>query len=88
VLTAFVAEVAGRPVGVVLAGVEPSEASLGHVARMYVAPECWGQGIGRFLHAAAIDQLRLSAMGSDALGARAQSTGSIVVPTPGLDGDW
>ena len=58
VLTAFVAEVAGRPVGVVLAGADPSEASLGHVARMYVAPECWGQGIGRLLHGAAIDHLR------------------------------
>ena len=49
---------AGRPVGVVLAGADPSEASLGHVARMYVAPECWGQGIGRLLHGAAIDHLR------------------------------
>jgi len=56
-LTGFVAEVAGDSVGVVLAGADPSEVTVGHMARMYVAPERWRQGIGRLLYAVAIDHL-------------------------------
>lgn len=67
VLTAFLAEVVGRPVGIVLAGADPSEASLGHMARMYVAPECWGQGIGLLLYAVAIDHLRAAGYGEATL---------------------
>ena len=55
--TGFVAEVAGDPAGVVVAGVDPSDASLGHLARMYVAPDRWGQGMGRLLYQAAIEHL-------------------------------
>src|SRR5947209_6669836 len=57
-LTGFVAELAGEPVGVVLAGADPVEVSMGHLARMYVAPDRWGHGIGGSLHAIAVDHLR------------------------------
>lgn len=57
-LTGFFAEMGNKPVGVVLAGSDPMQASLGHLARMYVAPERWGQGIGRVLHIVAVDHLR------------------------------
>ena len=60
VLTGFVAEVAGRPVGTVLAGADPAEVTAGHIARMYVAPERWGQGIGRLLYDTAVDHVRCS----------------------------
>ncbi len=56
--TGFVAEMTGELAGVVLAGADPVKLSLGHVARMYVTPERWGQGIGRFLYAIAVDHLR------------------------------
>jgi GNAT superfamily N-acetyltransferase len=57
-LLAFVAELAGEAVGVTLAGADPVDGSLGHLARMYVDPQRWGQGIGRALYAAAIGHLR------------------------------
>jgi GNAT superfamily N-acetyltransferase len=56
--TGFVAEVGGRPAGVVLAGRDPAEPSLGHLSRMYVAPDQWGGGVGRALYSAAITHLQ------------------------------
>ena len=55
---AFVAQDDSATVGVVLAGEDPMASSLGHIARLYVAPERWGQGIGTALYAAAVDHLR------------------------------
>ena len=57
-LTAFVAEAAGAPVGVVLAGADPSEASVGAHGPDVRGSRAMGQGIGRLLHAAAIEHLR------------------------------
>lgn len=57
-LTGFVADAAGEPVGVVLAGSDPLDASLGNLARMYVSPDHWGQGLGRSLYVAATRHLR------------------------------
>ncbi len=54
---AFVAEVGGALVGVVLAGPDPQDERRGQLARLYVAPEHWGQGIGRRLYDAAIRRL-------------------------------
>jgi GNAT superfamily N-acetyltransferase len=52
---AFVAEANGTgAVGVVLAGPDPEDAGVGHLARLYVAPERWGEGIGTQLYEAAI----------------------------------
>lgn len=45
----------------VLAGPDPAERHLGHVARLYVAPDRWAEGIGRTLHDAAV--AHLSAVG-------------------------
>jgi GNAT superfamily N-acetyltransferase len=58
---AFVARASDRVVGVVLTGPDPRDAALGHLARLYVEPDRWGQGIGRLLYAAALDQLRRDA---------------------------
>jgi ribosomal protein S18 acetylase RimI-like enzyme len=55
---AFIAEVDGATVGVVVAGFDAIEPAVGHLARLYVAPESWGQGVGSALHAAAMDHLR------------------------------
>ncbi len=57
-LTGFIAEVDSDLVGAVLAGADPDEPSCGHMARMYVVPERWGQGIGRLLYSVAIEHLR------------------------------
>jgi ribosomal protein S18 acetylase RimI-like enzyme len=45
-------------VGTVLAMPDPSDADLGHLARLYVSPDRWGCGIGRQLYEAAVDALR------------------------------
>jgi ribosomal protein S18 acetylase RimI-like enzyme len=37
-------------VGTVLAGPDPDEPALGHLARLYVAPERWAEGIGTRLY--------------------------------------
>ena len=55
----FVAEVGSSAVGVVLAGPDPIEPDAGHLARLYVTPERWAQGIGRELYEAAISHLRV-----------------------------
>jgi ribosomal protein S18 acetylase RimI-like enzyme len=55
---AFVAREDQTTVGVVLAGEDPMDASLGHVSRLHVAPERWGQGIATSLYDAAVDHLR------------------------------
>ena len=44
-------------VGVVVAGPDPVEPARGHVARFYVAPDRWGQGVGQRLYVAAIGHL-------------------------------
>jgi GNAT superfamily N-acetyltransferase len=55
---AFVAEVRSAAVGVVFAGPDPIEPDAGHVARLYVTPDRWAQGIGRALYEAAVSHLR------------------------------
>jgi ribosomal protein S18 acetylase RimI-like enzyme len=47
----------GEVVGVVLAGPDPDERSAGHLARLYVAPELWGHGVGTQLYTVAIGDL-------------------------------
>ena len=46
-----------RVVGVVLAGPDPDDPDLGHLARLYVDPDRWGAGIGTALHDAAVADL-------------------------------
>src|SRR5439155_21868067 len=53
----FVA-VADAIVGVVVAGPSPRDASCGHLARLYVDPAHWREGIGRQLYDHAIAHLR------------------------------
>jgi ribosomal protein S18 acetylase RimI-like enzyme len=50
----FVADDGGEVVGVVLAGPDPDDRRVGHLARLYVAPELWGRGIGTRLYDAAL----------------------------------
>ncbi len=54
---AFTVRASGRILGVVLAGPDPHEPALGHLARLYVEPERWGSGIGTTLHDAAVVDL-------------------------------
>jgi ribosomal protein S18 acetylase RimI-like enzyme len=54
---AHVAVAGGRVVGVVLAGPDPDEPELGHLARLYVEPARWGHGVGTQLHHAAVRDL-------------------------------
>ena len=54
----LVAQVDGEVVGVVLGGPDPEVPGAGHLARLYVDPDRWGQGIGGQLYAAAMDHLR------------------------------
>ncbi len=44
-------------VGVILAGPDPGDDDLGHLSRLYVAPDRWAEGIGGQLYRAAIDHL-------------------------------
>jgi ribosomal protein S18 acetylase RimI-like enzyme len=53
----FVAEDGTEIVGVVLAGPDPDDPRIGHLARLYVAPERWREGIGRQLYDAALTTL-------------------------------
>jgi ribosomal protein S18 acetylase RimI-like enzyme len=55
---AFVAHAGAALVGVVLAGPDPVEPELGHLARLYVTPDLWGDGIGGHLYRAAMDHMR------------------------------
>jgi GNAT superfamily N-acetyltransferase len=47
----------GAPVGVVVAGPDPEDPLVGHLARLYVAPELWGRRIGTRLYDAAMAAL-------------------------------
>jgi ribosomal protein S18 acetylase RimI-like enzyme len=44
-------------VGVILAGPDPDDRTLGHIARLYVDPSCWGRGLGTLLYRAALTDL-------------------------------
>lgn len=55
---AFIAEEASSTVGVVLAGPDPIEPNVGHLARLYVKPDRWGQGIGSALYGSAMTYMR------------------------------
>jgi GNAT superfamily N-acetyltransferase len=55
---AFVARAGSTTIGVVLTGPDEQRPKLGHLARLYVEPARWGDGIGRRLYAAAHEQLR------------------------------
>lgn len=54
----FVARAATEVLGVVRAGPDPLEPSVGHLSSLYVEPAAWGLGIGTLLYAAAVDHLR------------------------------
>jgi ribosomal protein S18 acetylase RimI-like enzyme len=54
---AYVAVTSGRAVGVVLSGPDPHEPGIGHLARLYVDPACWGHGIGAQLYRTALRDL-------------------------------
>ena len=56
--TTLVAVDNGRIVGVVVAGPDPTRPDRGHVARFYVSPDRWGQGIGHRLYLGALGWLR------------------------------
>lgn len=47
----------GHVVGVVLAGPDPDDPTVGHLARLYVDPDRWGMRIGTALHDAAVFDL-------------------------------
>ncbi|HEX8804873.1 MAG TPA: GNAT family N-acetyltransferase [Acidimicrobiales bacterium] len=47
-------------VGTVAAVPDPDETARGHVQALFVDPGHWGRGIGRALHDAALDHLRLA----------------------------
>jgi len=55
---AFVAVDDGEVVGVVLSGPDPDAPNRGHLSRLYVAPERWGEGIGRRLYDTCLAHLR------------------------------
>ena len=63
----FVAHVGDEVVGIVLAGPDPAEPELGHLARLYVEPDRWGHGIGRDLYRAAMEHLREAGYGAATL---------------------
>jgi ribosomal protein S18 acetylase RimI-like enzyme len=54
----FVALRDARLVGVVAAGPDPDDGTVGHLSRLYVTPSSWGRGIGRALHDRALAHLR------------------------------
>jgi GNAT superfamily N-acetyltransferase len=54
-------------VGTVAAAPDPQDPRAGHLHRLYVDPDHWGGGIGRHLHDAALDHLRLTGHGVVAL---------------------
>ena len=45
-------------VGVVLAGSDPDAPAAGHLARLYVDPDHWSEGVGTRLYHVAMDDLR------------------------------
>jgi GNAT superfamily N-acetyltransferase len=57
----FVAERDAQPIGVVAAGPDPDDGTVGHLSRLYVTPTSWGHGIGRALHDRALAHLRAHA---------------------------
>jgi GNAT superfamily N-acetyltransferase len=57
----------GEVVGTVAAVADVHGPSRAHLLRLYVDPECWGGGIGRKPHDAAIDRLRSTGHGVVAL---------------------
>lgn len=54
----FVAHAGEQLAGVVLGGPDPELPGAGHLARLYVDPDRWGQGIGSRLYAVAMEHLR------------------------------
>ncbi len=48
--TATVAEHAGAIIGAVMYGPDPDRPDGGHLARLYVEPVRWGEGVGGVLH--------------------------------------
>ena len=56
--TTLVAMDDGRLVGVVVAGPDLVRPDRGHIARFYVVPDRWGQGIGHRLYLDVLDRLR------------------------------
>ena len=80
--TTLVAVDDGQIVGVVVAGADPVRRDRGHVARFYVAPDRWGQGIGRHLY-------RARSTGSDETTTGKRRCGSLsatIEPAPGTNG--
>jgi ribosomal protein S18 acetylase RimI-like enzyme len=54
----FVAEQEGIVVGVIGAGPDPSDPSIGHLSGLYVDVSCWGCGVGSSLYERAVEHLR------------------------------
>lgn len=54
---AYTVQTNDRIVGVVLAGPDPDVPALGHLSRLYVDPDLWGDGIGTALYDAAMADL-------------------------------
>lgn len=53
----YTVEADGRIVGVVLAGPDPDDPTVGHLSRLYVDPDRWGARIGTVLYDAAMAEL-------------------------------
>lgn len=51
----LVARLDGTVVGVGRASADPSDLGVGHLSRLYVAPEAWGSGVGKQLYIAAVN---------------------------------
>jgi ribosomal protein S18 acetylase RimI-like enzyme len=54
---AFVAVSSGEVIGVVLAGPDGRDDAIGHLSRLYVAAERWGDGVGAALYDRAMEHL-------------------------------
>lgn len=55
---AYMVQMDGCVVGVVLAGPDPDpDPNIGHLSRLYVDPDRWGAGLGTALHPAAVADL-------------------------------
>jgi ribosomal protein S18 acetylase RimI-like enzyme len=57
----FTATTGGTIIGVVVAAPDPIEPDAGHLSRLYVDTDYWGQGIGTRLYTTAIGHLRTAA---------------------------
>jgi len=56
----YLANVSNRLAGVIVACGDPSDPEFGHITRLYVDPQQWGQGVGGLLYEHAMNYLDLA----------------------------